>query len=222
MPKAVIFDFDGVILESADIKTEAFLELFSEYPQHRERILKHHLENQGISRFRKFEWIYSELLEKDLDSDESRRLGEDFSRIVFEKILACDYVPGARRVLESLEGRCLMFVASGTPQEELDRIVESRGLSRFFREVWGTPLEKAEIIRSILARYEFEPEDVLFIGDGLSDYQAARETGVPFFARIVPATISYWEDLGVKGMGSLHELDFEDGSFMSRANGSDI
>jgi phosphoglycolate phosphatase-like HAD superfamily hydrolase len=222
MPRAVIFDFDGVILESADIKTEAFLELFSDYPELRERILKHHLENQGISRYRKFEWIYTTLLGKELDSEESRRLGEDFSTIVLEKILACDYVPGARQMLESLDGRCMMFVASGTPQEELDRIVETRGLSRFFREVWGTPLGKSEIIRSILARYELEPEEVLFIGDGLSDYHAARETGVPFFARVVPAISSYWEELGVRGAADLQEVELNRELFISRACGSDI
>ncbi|GAF78578.1 unnamed protein product, partial [marine sediment metagenome] len=33
MIKAIIFDFDGVIVESSDIKTEAFRELFQDYPQ---------------------------------------------------------------------------------------------------------------------------------------------------------------------------------------------
>ena len=37
-PKAVIFDFDGVILESSNIKTEACLELFEDYPEHRAAI----------------------------------------------------------------------------------------------------------------------------------------------------------------------------------------
>jgi phosphoglycolate phosphatase-like HAD superfamily hydrolase len=222
MPKAVIFDFDGVILESADIKTEAFIELFSEYPEHREEILRHHLDNQGISRFRKFAWIYGELLGKDLEEDESRRLGKAFSRIVFEKILACSFVPGAAEILESLEGRCLMFVASGTPQEELDRIIDSRGLSRFFHEVWGTPLEKVEIIRSILDRYGFREDDVLFVGDGLSDYEAAKKTGIPFFARVVPAMSHHWEELGVQGAPDLLALNLEEELFISRSYRSDI
>jgi len=206
MLKGIIFDFDGVILESADIKTEAFLELFSNYPEHREEILKHHLENQGISRYRKFEWIYTQLLGKELNEEESCQLGETFSGIVFERILACSFVPGAAELLKSLDGRCAMFVASGTPQEELDRIIEFKGLSRYFREAWGTPLRKVEIIRSILERHGFEAEDVMFVGDGLSDYHAAREAGVPFFARIVPAADSKWQELGVEGARDLHEF----------------
>lgn len=205
-PKAVIFDFDGVILESAPIKTEAFRKLFSDYPQHEDSIIRHHLENQGISRYRKFEWIYAELLGRSLSEEESRQLGETFSEIAFNEILTCPWVPGARELLESLHGSCMMFVASGTPHEELLRIVEARGLSRFFREVWGTPLGKVEIIRSILERYELRAEDVVFVGDGLSDYQAAQETNLPFFARIVPDTIEQWRQLEVEGGPDLHSF----------------
>ena len=46
--RAVIFDFDGVILESADIKTQAFIELFADNPDHREAILRQHHDNVGI------------------------------------------------------------------------------------------------------------------------------------------------------------------------------
>ena len=38
MIKALIFDFDGVLAESVDVKTKAFLNLFKEYPQHLEEI----------------------------------------------------------------------------------------------------------------------------------------------------------------------------------------
>ena len=43
--RAVVFDFDGVIIESGDIKTEAFLELFAAYPEHLPAIKRHHLDH---------------------------------------------------------------------------------------------------------------------------------------------------------------------------------
>jgi phosphoglycolate phosphatase-like HAD superfamily hydrolase len=202
LPKAVIFDFDGVILESVDIKTEAFLLLFADFPQHREAILRYHLENVGISRYRKFEWIYSELLERQIDEAESRRLGEAFSEIVLGQILMCPFVPGARELLEALHKRALLFVASGTPQEELERVVDARGLRSFFTEVWGTPPGKPEIIRDILARFELAQEDVFFVGDGLSDYKAAAETGVGFVARDTARGVD-WESLGAVAVPDL-------------------
>jgi phosphoglycolate phosphatase-like HAD superfamily hydrolase len=202
-PEAVIFDFDGVILESADIKTQAFQDLFAEYPEHRQAILNHHLENVGISRYRKFEWIYSELLRTPLDQNQSEHLGRAFSDLALARILACPYVPGALESLESLRVRTRLFVASGTPQEELDLIVDRRGLRRFFTEVSGTPRTKVEILQALMSDYGFSPNNVVFIGDGLSDYRAALETGVRFIARESPSGAVEWSALGLTAVSDL-------------------
>ena len=205
-PKAVIFDFDGVILESSNIKTEAFLELFDDYPQHRDAILKHHVENVGISRYRKFEWIHSELLKTELSEHDRDRLGIEFSEIVLDRILSCDFVPGARELLERLHPLARLFVASGTPQEELEHIVRERGLEPFFTEVWGTPSQKPEIIRSIMSRFELQRHEVVFVGDGMSDYAAASEVGIRFIGRHCPFNGSSWEQLEVESVRDLTQL----------------
>ena len=45
MIKAVIFDFDGVILESADIKTESFKDMVSDYPMEiAEQFVEYHMQ----------------------------------------------------------------------------------------------------------------------------------------------------------------------------------
>lgn len=205
--KAVIFDFDGVIVESADIKTQAFLELFAEYPDHRARILRHHLDNLGISRFRKFEWIYSELLRRPLSDEERERLGSAFSGLVLNKILTCHFVPGAVSCLEALRTtHHSLFVASGTPQEELEIIIEERGLAPFFEEIWGTPTTKVEVISSILARFELDQAEVVFVGDGLSDFNAASEAGIPFIARDNGTGDVDWHSLGIEPLPDLTTL----------------
>ena len=45
MLKSIIFDFDGVLCESVDIKTESFRRLFVDYPEHLKNIIKLHEEN---------------------------------------------------------------------------------------------------------------------------------------------------------------------------------
>ena len=204
--KSIIFDFDGVILESGNIKTEAFLEVFADFPQHQQAILHHHLENLSVSRYDKFAWIYRELLGQVYTPTEQERLGDAFSTIVLDKILACPFVPGALETLEALQGMYPMFVASGTPQEELELIVRERGLDRYFVEVWGTPLKKVEIIRDILARFNLRREEVLFVGDGVSDYQAATETGLIFLARDTPDQHHKWLELQVPRVPDLRGL----------------
>lgn len=205
--RAIVFDFDGVILESADVKTEAFLELYAAHgPALVEKVRAHHLANLGISRFKKFAWIAEHLLGSKLSEADSAALGERFSSLALARVLAAPMVPGAQAALEALVDRMPLFVASGTPQGELDMIVEQRGLRRFFREVWGTPAEKPAIVRDLLARYSLAPDQVLFIGDGLSDHQAAVATGLHFLARSTPALREDWLRLDVRRADDLQNL----------------
>jgi len=55
--QAVFFDFDGVILDSVDVKTDAFVAIFRGYgPKIREDVVKYHHENGGVSRMEKFKY----------------------------------------------------------------------------------------------------------------------------------------------------------------------
>jgi phosphoglycolate phosphatase-like HAD superfamily hydrolase len=198
--RAVVFDFDGVILESADVKTEAFIGLYAEHgPEVVERVRAHHLANLGISRFKKFAWIAEHVLEQPLNEAGLAALGERFSSMALDKVLCAPFVPGAEAALVALAERGLpKFVASGTPQDELSLIVDRRGLGPSFHEVHGTPREKPAIVRDLMARYELSPDQVLFIGDGMSDYKAARAVGTEFLARDTPALHDEWVALGVR------------------------
>ena len=202
----IFFDFDGVILESADIKTAAFLELFSNYTEHQEAIRQYHIRHMGISRFVKFKWIYKELLKQELDDVVCAELGNNFSRIVFRKVMDAPFVPGALELLRYCKGRILSFVASGTPEAELKEIVEKRKIREFFMEVNGTPETKEEIVRKLLAQYRLVPTHCLFVGDALSDYEAAQATGVNFIARLTPSLKQTWNDKNVVGVDNLKQV----------------
>ncbi|MFC1644057.1 HAD family hydrolase [Candidatus Omnitrophota bacterium] len=183
MIKAVIFDFDGVILESADIKTEAFRELFKDYPEHVDEILDHHSRNAGISRYVKFRHVYEKILSLPLSGEEEACLGESFSRIVLQKVLEAPFVTGAKEFLGSGVKKYAFFIASGTPEKELKGIVTSRGLNTFFREVHGSPKQKKEIILDVMGRHGFSREEVVYVGDAESDRIAAEGSGVIFIER---------------------------------------
>ena len=178
---AIIFDFDGVILDSVDIKTKAFARLFAEHgPEVVGQVVAHHLEQCGVSRFRKFAHIYEHILHRPMPEGESERLGERFSALVFDEVVKAAWIPGAPEFLEQHHARYLCFVASGTPQEELERIVRLRGLEKYFAGVFGTPATKEEITRGIFARHGFEASEALFVGDALTDFNAAKACGVGF------------------------------------------
>ncbi|MDX1502284.1 MAG: HAD hydrolase-like protein [Thermoanaerobaculia bacterium] len=204
--QAVLFDFDGVIVESGPIKTAAFRELFADRPEIQEAVVAHHRRHLGLSRYRKFEWIYRNLLGRELTPGEAQRLGREFSRLVLDRVLACPLVPGARELLERLSGSIPAFVVSGTPQEELDLIVDRRSLRPLFTEVHGSPPEKPEIVAGIVERHGLDRRRVWLVGDGLSDQAAAAEAGVRFVAREAPGEPAPAWRQPVTRIGDLAEL----------------
>lgn len=65
MIKAIFWDFDGVIADSVNVKTDAFYELYLPYGKEvAEKVKEYHLANGGVSRFKKFEYWETELLGK--------------------------------------------------------------------------------------------------------------------------------------------------------------
>ena len=58
---AVVFDCDGVILESMRAKGDAFRQLFDGEPAHQDAIEAFHHAHGGMSRYEKFDRIYADI-----------------------------------------------------------------------------------------------------------------------------------------------------------------
>lgn len=186
--QAIIFDFDGVVVESGEIKTQAFANLYREYGEVvMAEVAKYHVLNGGMSRYHKFRYFQEELLEKSpLTTEEERQLDQRFSELVVEAVIASAPVPGAAELIQREAGRIPLFVASGTPETELNTIVVRRGLGSYFTAVRGSPTPKQKLIADILTTHRLQPERVLMIGDALIDYQSAAVNNVAFIGRVRP------------------------------------
>lgn len=184
--QAIIFDFDGVVVESGDIKTQAFADL---YRPHGEAVaaavVQYHRLHGGMSRYQKFHYFQQQLLGKPpLTPDEEQELDRQFSARVVEAVIASQAVPGADEFIRQEAERIPLFVASGTPETELNTIVTRRGLAPYFTGVRGSPTSKQVLIADILSIHALTPERVLMIGDALIDYQSAQLNGVAFLGRV--------------------------------------
>ena len=196
--KCMFFDFDGVVLESGDIKTDAFIELFSGLGID-EEVRQHHLANQGISRYDKFKWITENLLKLDYSKKQELDLGERFASIVTQKVIDSPFVAGFEKMIESIRNKEIYcVVASGTPEVELHSIIQKKQLSDFFDEVHGSPRKKDEIVLEVLSRKKFDRSECLFFGDASTDFEAAELVGIDFFARLTSELDHYWSDVSYK------------------------
>lgn len=181
---AIFFDFDGVLVESLDIKTAAFRALFADHPEHVDTIARYHLENLGLCRYDKFRWVYRMLLRRPLTPRVMGRLGRAFSCLVLDGVLGCPLVAGTREFLETFAPRAQLFVVSATPDAELRRIVERRGLTDYFQAVRGGPRSKRDLLAQLLRRHGLDAGRCVFVGDAPADAAAARANGIPFVQRL--------------------------------------
>ncbi len=203
--QCMFFDFDGVVLESGDIKTEAFIELYDGLGIEAE-VKKHHLENQGVSRYGKFKWIAENLLGQTYTEAMGQELGNRFSALVKQKVIAAPFVAGFTQMMDQIAASDIYCViASGTPDTELKSIVKERNIGHWWHEVHGSPAKKQEIVEGVLSRKGFDRSKCLFYGDASTDHEAAEMTSVDFYARLTDDLKDYWDKADYK-YGS---LDFE-------------
>jgi len=178
---AFVFDFDGVLADSVEVKTEAFRQL---YLMHGEavanEVVRYHRENGGMPRAEKFVYYQTELLGVPPTEEELEHLSQKFSELVVDAVVNVLEIPGGLVFLQEWHGRIPMYIDSASPDKELDEIVLRRGLVPYFDGVFGSDRTKVENLRKILDTGGYNPEKVLFFGDALSDYSAAKKCGTKF------------------------------------------
>ena len=178
---AFFFDFDGVLADSVEVKTEAFGQLFESYGKDiKEKVIKYHRKNGGVSRSEKFKYYYKHFLNKPITDDIISHLSKEFSKLVVKKVIQCDEIPGAKNFLKQWYKVVPCYVISAAPDEELNEIVKNRKLTPFFKEIYGSSKLKHEHLYIIIKKYMYNPKNCIFWGDAISDYKASLHCGVPF------------------------------------------
>jgi HAD superfamily hydrolase (TIGR01549 family) len=182
--KIIFFDFDGVIKESLDVKTNSFVKLFEPFGSEvAKRIRKHHLENGGMSRYEKFP-LYLSWANQPVTEDAVNRYCEQFSKLAFQGVIDAEWVPGVKEYIRRNSQKAILIVISATPQQEMEDILVALNFRNYFAEVFGSPASKKDSIRRSLEKYRIASEECLMIGDARADMDAATYNNVPFLLRV--------------------------------------
>lgn len=179
--QAVFFDFDGVLVDSTELKTQAFYTLFEDYPLEAvEEIVAYHRQHGGVSRVLKIRYAFESILKLPLDDHQLNVLAKRYEELVVQQVISAPWVAGAKEALDALVDACPLFLISGTPQPELQTIINNRSMSHYFREVLGSPVTKIEHLVNLIDDYSFEPKNCVFVGDAHTDMHAAETHNIPF------------------------------------------
>lgn len=180
--QCLVFDCDGVILDSVPVKTRAFARLAEPFGQEaRDRFVMYHTVHGGVSRYKKFEWFFREVLGREISQEESALWGRRFAEYALDEVRRCPLIPGVRDVLEGWHGRLPLYVCSGAPEEELRLVLHERRLEGYFIGIHGSPPAKAQLLAEIVRNAGVEPENVLMVGDAVTDRDAAEQVGTLFY-----------------------------------------
>jgi len=181
MLKGIIFDFDGVIAESVQVKTDAFISLYEQYGDNIvTKVIEHHEANGGMSRFEKIKLYHGFYLNKAITNEEIEELASQFSKLVVQKVIDSPYVPGVFQYIQKCYKKYNLFISTGTPTNEIKQILNARDIAEYFIEIHGSPEKKSVHITQIISKYNYHPEELIFYGDANTDINAAKQAGVPF------------------------------------------
>ena len=209
MIKNIIFDFDGVICESVNIKTDAFYEMYLPYGKEiAQKVKEHHIANGGMPRYDKFTYYENVFLEKTLSDERMQELSDEFSGLVKSKVIDAPFVKGALEFLQNNSHSYKCFIVSATPMEEMIEIAKAKKIDQYFEEIFGSPTNKIQWGKYILDTYKIKSSETLFIGDAMSDFNAAKENGLHFMLRQTEENKNIFSN-NINSMIDLTHLDKE-------------
>jgi phosphoglycolate phosphatase-like HAD superfamily hydrolase len=178
-----IFDCDGVLLDSNEMKSQAFAAALAGYDaQAVTRFLAYQKTTFGMSRFHVMAAFFPEFLGRHAREGEVEAVLERFGRFCAENYPRQPVTSGTLDLLRQLNVRGKRaYIASGSEQTELRATLEQIGLADHFADIFGSPRSKTDLIGDILAiEAGADPQRTLFLGDATADYRAAAHHGLSF------------------------------------------
>jgi len=174
MIRCVALDFDGTVLLSNEIKRQSFFETVSSISAGYDAMAAILAREIG-DRYEVFDIFAAEtgLSAKDLV--------DNYSVCCEEKILVCPERHGAERVIPQMrELGIKVYLNSATPVMPLRGIVSGRFGANFFDGVYGNNGQKAKNLETVLTNEAIQPKELVMIGDGADDWEAALNVGCRF------------------------------------------
>lgn len=179
----IIFDFDGVIVDSKEIRILGFKKIFEEFPENLvKKIIDYHNKNGGISRYEKIEWFYKNLLKKNIDQETLDIKAFHFKEIMLKEMINPNIIiQETLNFIKDIHLKLPCYIISGSDEEELKIICEQLNINKYFYDIKGSPTKKVDLIAKFVKSNKFKNERILYVGDSLVDYKSAKNNNIKFF-----------------------------------------
>lgn len=187
--KTLVFDCDGVILDSNKVRAKAFYNCALPYGvEHAEALEAYHILHGGVSRYVKFEVLLRDMVGVPVTDEAMKTLLHNFTTEATIGLKQCELAPGLE-ALRKATPQANWILASGADQQELRNVFAERGIASWFDGgIFGSPSNKDEILRREKESGNLR-QPAIFFGDSRYDHQAASNAGLDF------VFVSRWTDM---------------------------
>lgn len=177
----IIFDCDGVILDSNKIKTEAFIKLFENYPKDKiSQLVDYHKKYGGVSRYKKISYFFNNLLNENISEINLNLLAKKYGKISLDKLKKSNFIPGLLDMLIFLKNNNKkLFVVSGSDEKDLIKILRYKKINKYFNTIKGSPKNKNDNLMDLIPHLS-DRRNSVYIGDSEYDFKTSKNLGIKF------------------------------------------
>lgn len=194
--RTLVFDCDGVILESNELKTQAYYDTaisFGASHEQAQALVEYHVRLGGISRFVKFDYFLQTILGKPLTDEDMQYLLQRFAEEIHKGLLHCAMAPRLAELRQATPDARWMVI-SGGDQAELHALFVERGIADMFDAgIFGSPDNKDQILKRELGNGNL-PHPALFLGDSRYDHEASMRAGLDFLFVSEWTEVKDWQE----------------------------
>ena len=182
MIKQILFDFDGVIIDSMHVRDEGFRTIVEGHDEALiDKFIAYHRYNAGLSRYVKIRYFYETLLGKTISDNEVNVLANKFSQIMKKRLVSSDIlISETIDFIKNIHEHIPLHIVSGSDEQELNFLCKKLNIDNYFVTIKGSPTPKNELVKNIMNTYNYNPKETLLIGDSINDYDAAKINGLYF------------------------------------------
>ena len=181
--KTILWDFDGVILDSMAVRDWGFKEIFKDFSkEHVIKLLEYHQANGGLSRYVKIRYFYENILGKLISEERVLEYAEAFSVLMKQELTNTDnLIVDAVSFIRENSRKFSFHIVSGSDQAELRFLCKELGLESYFISIHGSPTPKIQLVKTLLEEHGYDNKNTCLIGDSINDFEAAEANDISFY-----------------------------------------
>lgn len=181
--KNILWDFDGVILDSMEVRSWGFRQIFKKYPKELvDKLIEYHLTNGGLSRYVKIRYMYEQLLDKSISEEKVNDYANQFSSLMKKELTNPDnLIDDSVNYIKQNHKKFKFHIVSGSDQTELRFLCKELNIDSYFLSIGGSPTPKKQLVKDLLTNLKYNKNQTCLIGDSINDFEAANENKITFY-----------------------------------------